>query len=238
MYGEYFLRSMDEMQEQFDRLSETTYAGMTMNDFTQNSDGYIIRTGTEGTSSEIPVKKLNDSGNPETVQIGDGNPDFHMAIANTLNFAGFDLYVLLDWKEGGDIYSLTNQWMYRDNRAASMDQFGKPENQKKAYDYYAALYNVNTYNNHFVEDGTYLKVREVSLYYNLNKKALGSFLNGFIKELRFGIIGRNLLTLTNYSGFDPEVGSTEGDGDNTIQAWDEFAYPNYSTFTGSLEIKF
>ena len=238
MYGEYFLRSMDDMQEQFDRLSGSTYSGLTMADFTQNSDGYIIRTGTEGTSSEIPVKKLNDDGNPETVQIGDGNPDFHMAIANTLSFVGFDLYVLLDWKQGGDIYSLTNQWMYRDNRAASMDQFGKPENQKKTYDYYAALYNVNTYNNHFVEDGTFMKVREVSLYYNLPKRTLGGFLNGFIKDLRIGVIGRNLLTFTNYSGFDPEVGSTEGNGDNTIQAWDEFAYPNYSTFTGSIEIKF
>lgn len=238
MYGESFLRSMDDMQDQISMLSESTYAGMSIDDFTQNSDGYIIPKGTEGTYQEVPVKRLDDEGNPETVQIGDGNPDFHMGIANTISWKGVDLYVLLDWKQGGDIYSLTNQWMYRDNRAADMDQFGKPENQKKAYDYYAALYNVNTYNNHFVEDGTFMKVREISLYYNVNKRSLNNFLGGFIKEIRFGVIGRNLLTFTNYSGFDPEVGSTEGNGDNTIQAWDEFAYPNYSTFTGSLEIKF
>jgi hypothetical protein len=238
MYGESFLRSMDDMQDQISMLSESTYAGMSIDDFTQNSDGYIIPKGTEGTYQEVPVKRLDDEGNPETVQIGDGNPDFHMGIANTISWKGVDLYVLLDWKQGGDIYSLTNQWMYRDNRAADMDQFGKPENQKKAYDYYAALYNVNTYNNHFVEDGTFMKVREISLYYNVNKRSLNNFLGGFIKEIRFGVIGRNLLTFTNYSGFDPEVGSTEGNGDNTIQAWDEFAYPNYSTFTGSVEIKF
>lgn len=239
MYGERFIRSMDEMEEQLVTTADAgTYEGMTIDDFTQNSDGYIIEKGTEGTSSEAPIKQLNDEGNPETVQVGDGNPDFNMRIANTFSYKGFDLYVLLDWKQGGDIYSLTNQWMYRDNRSADMDQYGKPENEKKTYDYYATLYNVNTYNNHFVEDGTYLKVREVSLYYNVNRRALQNFLGGFIKDVKIGVIGRNLLTFTNYKGFDPEVGSSEGNGDNTIQAWDEFAYPNFSTFTGSIEIKF
>ena len=128
--------------------------------------------------------------------------------------------------------------MYRDNRAAAMDQYGKPENQKKTYDYYKALYNVNTYNNHFVEDGTYLKVREMSLYYSVSNTVLNRIFNGFFKEFKVGVIGRNLLTFTNYSGYDPEVGSTEGNGDNTIQAWDEFSYPNFRTFTGSVEFKF
>ncbi len=238
MFGEYFLRSMDEMAEQISMLSGTTYAGKTIADYTQNSDGYIIPIGTEGTSLEIPVKRLDEAGVAKTSQIGDANPDFHMGIANTFTYKGFNLYVLLDWKQGGDIYSLTNQWMYRDNRAASMDQFGKPENQKKTYDYYKALYNVNTYNNHFVEDGTYLKVREVSLYYSVGKNVLNKVFGGFFKEFKVGVIGRNLFTFTNYSGYDPEVGSSEGDGDNTIQAWDEFAYPNFRTLTGSVEFKF
>jgi len=238
MYGEYFLRSMDDMKTQINMLSETTYAGKSIDDYTQNSDGYIIPKGTEGTYLELPVKKLDADGNPETVQIGDANPDFNMGITNTFSWKGFDFYVLLDWKQGGDIYSLTNQWMYRDNRAAAMDQFGKPENQKKTYDYYKALYNVNTYNNHFVEDGTYLKVREMSLYYSVSNTVLNRVFNGFFKEFKVGVIGRNLLTFTNYSGYDPEVGSSEGNGDNTIQAWDEFAYPNFRTFTGTVEFKF
>ncbi len=238
MFGEYFLRSMDEMKEQLALLGETTYAGKTIDDFTQNSDGYIIPMGTEGTYKEVPVKKLDENGVPETVQVGDGNPDFHMGIANTITWKGINLYLLLDWKQGGDIYSLTNQWMYRDNRAEAMDQYGKPENHKKTYDYYKALYNVNTYNNHFVEDGTYLKIRELSLYYNVSGNLLNKVLGGFIKEFKIGVMGRNLYTFTNYSGYDPEVGSTEGDGDNTIQAWDEFAYPNFRTLTGSIEFKF
>jgi hypothetical protein len=229
---------MDELTEQINLLSESTYAGKSIADYTQNSDGYIIPQGTEGTYLEVPVKMRDEDGNPKTMMIGDGNPDFNLGIANTLTWKGLTLYALIDWKQGGDIYSLTNQWMYRDNRASAMDQAGKPENQKKAFDYYKALYNVNTYNNHFVEDGTYIKVREISLYYNISRNMLNRFAGGFFKDVKFGVIGRNLLTFTNYTGFDPEVGSTEGSGDNTIQAWDEFSYPNFRTVTASIEFKF
>lgn len=236
--GQYFLRSMEEMQSQIDMLSETTYKGKTIDNYTQNGDGYIIEKGTEGTYLESPIKKLDDKGTPVTEVVGDANPVFHMGIANTFSWKGLDLYVLLDWKQGGDIYNLTNQWMYRDNRSVDMDMYGKPENQKKTYDYYTKLYNVATMNSHFIEDGTYVKIREVSLYYNINKNALSKFVGGFFKDIKFGVIGRNLFTFTNYSGYDPEVGSSEGSGDNTIQAWDEFAYPNFRTFTGSIEFKF
>ncbi|MEA1888075.1 MAG: SusC/RagA family TonB-linked outer membrane protein [Bacteroidota bacterium] len=238
--GEKFLRSMDEMAEQIAFLSDPgeRYEGYTIDDFTLNSDGYVIPVGTEGTKFEVPVKLYGEDGNPSTVVVGDANPDFRLAMANNFRIWDFTVYALLDWKQGGDVYSLTNQWMYRDNRSADMDQFGKPENEKKTVDYYKALYNVNTYNNHFVYDGSYLKVRELAVYYNVNKNLLGRVMNGFVKSLRIGFTGRNMLTITRYPGFDPEVGSTEGSGDNTIQAWDEFSYPNYRTLSGTIEIKF
>jgi hypothetical protein len=238
--GEYFLRSMAEMAAQIELLNGPgqRYEGVSIDNFTRNSDGYIIVAGTEGTISEAPVKEYAPNGTPLTTIIGDANADFNLAFANNFRIFDFTVYALLDWKQGGDIYNLTNQWMYRDNRAYDMDQFGKPENEKKAVDYYKALYNVNTYNNHFVEDGTYLKLRELAVYYNVNKAVLGRVMNGFVKNLRIGFTGRNLLTLTTYKGFDPEVGSTEGNGDSTVQAWDEFNYPNYRTISGSIEIKF
>ncbi len=238
--GEYFLRSMDEMAAQIALLSGPgqRYEGKSISDYTRNSDGYIIVKGTEGTLNEKPIKEYGANGAPLTKDIGDANPDFNLALANTISYKGFTLYALLDWKQGGDIYNMTNSWMYRDNRSYDMDQFGKPENEKKTIDYYKTLYNVNTYNNHFVEDGSYLKLRELAFYYTVDKKFLAGVLNGFVKDIRLGISGRNLYTLTRYSGFDPEVGSSEGNGDSTIQAWDEFNYPNYKTFSGSIEIKF
>ena len=83
-----------------------------------------------------------------------------------------------------------------------------------------------------------MKIREVSLAYTINGNKLHGFAGGFFKEIKIALLGRNLYTFTNYSGFDPEVGSTEGGGDNTIQAWDEFSYPNFRTFSASLKLVF
>lgn len=238
--GQMFIRSMDEMASQIALLSDEgeTYADMTISDFTLNSDGYVIAAGTEGTILEKITILLDEDGNAKATVIGDANADFNLTFSNNINYKGFSLYVLVDWKEGGDIYNLTNQWNYRDLVAADQDMFGKPENEKKAFDYYQSIYNVASHSSHFVEDGTYVKIREMSLYYSVNKEFLGNILNGFLKDIRLGVIGRNLYTFTNYSGFDPEIGSTEGDGDATISAWDEFNYPNYRTISGTIEIKF
>jgi TonB-linked SusC/RagA family outer membrane protein len=238
--GEMWIRSLSEMEAQIALLGGAgqAYAGKTIADYVLNSDGYVIPVGTEGTINEKPIKYRNSDGNFSKVEIGDANPKFRLGFSNTFSFKGISLYALIDWKQGGDIYNLTNQWMYRDNRSADMDMFGKPDYLKKAVPYFKELYNVATYNSHFVEDGTYVKLREVSLYYSVPKKALNSVLKGFFKEFRLGVVGRNLYTFTNYSGFDPEIGSSEGSGDNTVQAWDEFNYPNFRTLSGSLQIQF
>ncbi len=239
IYGIQFVETLDQMalNLKYSGVADADIAAE-LDNYVVNSDGYVIEKGTEGTKYEAVTSVLGDDGNVEKSQIGDANPDFRMGISNTFTYKGFSLYALLDWKQGGDVYNLTNQWMYRDYRAAAMDQFGKEEYQKKTTDYYQSLYAVASMNKHFVEDGTYLKVREISLYYQLGADKLSGFLGGALKGVKVGVIGRNLFTFTNYSGFDPEVGSTEGDGDATIQAWDEFAYPNFRTFSGSIEIKF
>ena len=93
-----------------------------------------------------------------------------------------------------------------------------------------------------MEDGTYVKLRELSLYYTLGENFWKEKTNGFIKLIKVGIIGRNLLTFTNYSGYDPEV--TSGDtnyklgNDLSMYAFDGYGYPNFRTFTGSIQINF
>jgi len=231
IYGVRFVETLDEMAAQ---LPE----GATIDDYTVNADGYVIAKGTEGTVNESVIVVKDEAGNDKKMKIGDANPDFRMSISNTVSYKGFTLYALAEWKQGGDIYNLTNQWMMRDYRSADMDMAGKEPNQKKTADYYQSLYSVAKMNKYFVEDGTYLKIREISLYYSIDENKLSGFASGFFKGLRVGVNGRNLWTFTNYKGFDPEVGSTEGGGDNTIQAWDEFAYPNFRTFSGSIQLTF
>lgn len=229
MYGTHFLRSMDELAQQID------FMGGTMNDYTLNADGFVIPFGTEGTIDEAPIKELDDEGNLAFVKIGDTNPDFKMGFSSTFMYKNLSLYVLFDWKQGGDIYNKTAQWLTRDDRHGMMDQAGKPENEKKTLDYYKAFYDVNNFNDFWIEDGTYVKLREASLSMNLRQKDLNKVALGFMKGIKISLIGRNLLTFTNYSGFDPEVGTTDG---TQIYAYDFMGYPNFRSYSASVELKF
>jgi hypothetical protein len=202
-----------------------------------NSDGYVVPAGSQGTDYEIPVVLKDENGQNAVVKIGDGTPDFNLKLTSTLKYKNFSFYMLWDWKQGGDIYNKTAQWLSRDNRWAEMDQYGKPEYEKKTVAYYKAFYFVNEMNDFWVEDGTYLKLRELSLYYTLKKSALENVLGGFIKGIKIGFIGRNLLTFTNYTGYDPEVQTWTSTG-SQYYPYDFAGYPNYRTFSGSLELKF
>ena len=227
-FGDQFLRSLEDLAKQLG-------AEESVGDYTLNSDGYVILKGTEGTIYEAPVKlKDSEYGLVRKVPIGDANPDFNLRWSNTISFKGFSVYALLDWKQGGDIYNMTRHWAYRDNRGAEMDQYGKPENEKKTIDYYQVLYNVASVNSHFVEDGTYLKIRELALYYTLDRSDLSNIFGGFFKSIRIGAAGRNLFTFTTYTGYDPEVAS----GEATNQFYDSYSYPNFRTMTGSLQFTF
>jgi hypothetical protein len=144
----------------------------------------------------------------------------------------------MDWKQGGDIYNHTKHWIYRDYRAGDFDQYGKPDHLKKTFDYYSRLRYGGQFNNHFLEDGTYLKIRELAISYNLAERHLQNFLGGTVKGLKVSLVGRNLYTFTRYSGFDPETGLTDPDIPVNTSFDQAGKYPNFSTISASLELKF
>jgi hypothetical protein len=170
------------------------------------------------------------------VKIGDVNPDYSFGLANTIRLGGFTLYGLLDGTHGGQIYNFTKQWMYQDRRHASIDQSGKPAENKKALEYYSiGFYNNLEPNSAFVEDGSYVKLRELSVSYNFAQNLLNSMrFMGAGRSVKIALIGRNLKTWTNYSGFDPES-SSNGDFNFRI---DGFRYPSFRQITGQIEIGF
>ena len=233
VYGSKFLTDLNDLAPQLG-------AGDDISNYEINSDGYVIVKGTQGTVNEKPIKLLDENGNPQKTVIGNTNPDFRIGISNTLKYKNVSLYFLFDWKNGGDVYNRTAQWLYRDLRHIDIDQFGKVENEKKATDYYSTLYDVNDVNSHFVEDASYVKLREMSLYYTLGEKQLSGFANGFFKSVKLGLIGRNLLTITNYTGYDPEVGQVNNGyaGSSQYFQFDAYGYPAYRTVSGSLTLVF
>lgn len=224
MYGHTWVKSLDQMSKQLP-------AGKTIGDYEMNSAGYVIAKGTQGTIAEKAIKQLDDKGAILFGKIGDGNADFNMGFANTLNYKRATFYFLLDLKKGGDIYNAKGQWLTRDLRNPEMDMGGVAQADKKAYDYFLNFYDVNTPNSYWVEDGTYLKLREVALGYTFPLKSLNVF-GGVVKSITAKVVGRNLLTFTGYSGYDPEVGTLRQPYDGT------YKYPNFRNYAFSLSMDF
>ena len=230
MYGNKYVRSLDEMSGQIP-------SGKAITDYEMNSDGYVIAKGVAGATSigtpkELAVRKLNADGSTWFGKIGDGNSDFNMGISNTLSYKGVTLYFLLDWKQGGDVYNGKEQRLAFNYMSKRMDMGNVPAAQKKAYDYWSAgFYNANDPSAYWVEDGSYLKLREVALGYSFPASIISKF-NGVVKGINAKVIGRNLLTVTNYSGYDPEVGSLRQPYDGI------YMNPNYRNVAFSLSLDF
>jgi TonB-linked SusC/RagA family outer membrane protein len=230
VYGQRWARSIAELAD------NPANAGKDLNSLYEiNSDGYVIAKGTRGTLDERAIKYVDKNGSDQ-VKIADVNPDYTFGLANTIRLGGFTLYGLLDGTQGGQIYNFTKQWMFQDQRHADLDQTGKAAADKHALEYYnVGFYNALEPNSYFVEDGSYVKLRELSLSYNFGQSLLNSmrFL-GTGRTVKVALIGRNLKTWTKYSGFDPES-SSNGDFNFRI---DGFRYPSYRQITGQIEIGF
>lgn len=227
MWGRTFVDNLDEMAQQLP-------AGKTIADYSINSDGLVVETASIGTATEKGIIKVDEAGTPVVEQIGNQQADFRVGITSNLRVNNFTFYMLWDWKQGGDIYNRNTQWNTISERSAIVDQSGKAENEKKARKYYGSLYDVNQNQGFWVEDGSFLKLREVSLTYNFPKSLTEAlpFTSG-----RLSLIGRNVLQFTNYSGWDPEVSSYDGNVQQNF-AVDYGVYPTQATYSMSLNLKF
>lgn len=176
---------------------------------------------------------MDSVGNPLVTKIGDGNPKAHFGISNNVTWRGLKMYALVDAQVGGQVYNQTRQRMYQYGRHHDVDQAGKPQELKKPVGYYVSLYNANSVVDYFVENAGFVKLREVSLGYQLPKRYLQPLAQVGVKGAQLSLIGRNLLTFTGYRGYDPEVFDT-----NSLIRLDSFTYPRYRTVTGALEFSF
>lgn len=171
--------------------------------------------------------------------LGSAQPDFNMSFSNTVNWGGLSLYGLLDASMGFEVYNQTRQWAMFRNRSGENDQFGKAVEDMKPVGYYSVLYNAATVNSEFVEDASFVKLREVALRYAVGADRLRALRMGGFNRITFGVIGRNLKTWTDYQGYDPEVGVAGGPGGSAvISRFDAYGYPNFRTVSLSVELGF
>ena len=86
----------------------------------------------------------------------------------------------------------------------------------------------------FVEDGSYLRMKDLQIGYNLPSAMLG---NTGIESLRLYVQATNLFTITNYSGLDPELSNPDKNPDR-LMGVDEGIYPTSQIFTFGINLIF
>jgi TonB-dependent starch-binding outer membrane protein SusC len=170
----------------------------------------------------------------ELFPIGDPNPKFNMTFLNTFTlFKDLSIVTQLDWVYGNKIYNQSRQWLYRDYLSADFDDPVTINGQTAPFvNYYVSLYNTNNSNSHFIEDGSFLRMRELTLTYNFTRLINLKFLN----NASFSLSSRNLFTITKYSGMDPEAAAALN---NPLRrGLDLFSFPNFRTFQAGLRLGF
>ena len=149
-----------------------------------------------------PITQIKGMVDGQIATVGDTEPDFQISTFNQLNILNnFDFNFLLHWKKGGENLNLTRLLTDLAKTSADLDT---PAGQERQATTIAAP--------RFIEDASYIRLREVALYYNVPKETVLGFAGNVLSTVRLGVSGRNLLTFTDYSSYDPEVSTKGGSG--------------------------
>lgn len=179
--------------------------------------------------------------------IGDPNPDFMLGIRNTFTYKGIQLSLLFDIRQGGDVYNGTRNVM--NSLGTSKNTENRDEDYifpginvntglpntitvKRDARYYSAQGGLAGLSEAAIEDGSYVRLRELSLSYTMPAKWLGKTP---FSGVNLGVNTRNLLLWTKYSGIDPE---TNLSGVSNSLGRDYFNMPNTKGVEFSLQVTF
>ncbi|MGB8193189.1 MAG: TonB-dependent receptor [Chitinophagaceae bacterium] len=212
---------------------------------------------------DVKYRDINNDGkidfNDETF-IGNPWPKLFGGFTNTFSYRGFDLSVLITATFGNDIYNMVsmvnskatrfytsrNLMLDVTNYARITMKNGLPELENPGTTVPrltgAQIANDNNYNvvsSRFVEDGSFVRLKNVSLSYNLPSSFIAR--QKLVKGIRASVGAQNIATFTKYSGYDPEVGASVGgpvNAGNQAIGLDYGRYPLTPIYTFSLGVNF
>jgi len=190
---------------------------------------------------------------PEAKKIGDVQPDFEMGFTNTFVFKGISLTALIDWRQGGEMFSGNNYLgqLYGALKITEDRETPVVLDAVKGYqdgdgnlvvtgendiailrgeEYWSDV--LGEINEAQVYETTFVRFRELSLGYSLP----GSMLkNSFFNTVSLSLVGRNLFLWTKYPNFDPETSTT---GAVNGQGLEYVAHPQIASFGGRINVTF
>jgi TonB-linked SusC/RagA family outer membrane protein len=129
--------------------------------------------------------------------IGDPNPDFSGSFINDVNISGnWNVRMQWDFVYGNDVFNFTRRLAALSAFGTLQDPYGRELEGDLPAGYSGRVFGL--YEN-WVEDGSYLKLRELAVAYTVAPEFLG------LRSVQFSLVGRNLLSIDSYSGYDPEI---------------------------------
>ena len=183
---------------------------------------------------DIKFKDLNGDGvinDKDRTNIGNANPTFTYGLTNTVNYKNFELTVFVQGSQGNKVLNFS-RWYTEggvSNGNYSNDVIGRWTAPGTSDKMPRVTLNDPNGNNRvsdrFVEDGSYLRVKNVRLAYTLPSRWADKMK---LKRTQFYVSAQNLITLTNYTGMDPEVGG----------GVDQGFYPQARTLLTGITIDF
>lgn len=206
-YGTFFARNADGTQLKNAGGIPQTERGV------QNT----ATTFTTGRSAGLP------SGAVLRKIIGDPNPDYTTSLVNEVTYKKLSLRVQIDAVQGVDVFNAD----FRTRQGVGNGKVAEQEHRGQLpRGYISGIYAIEEWR---VDNGSYTKLRELSLTYNIGK------VKGF-SDLSISFSGRNLISWDKYNGYDPEVNAG---GQSTILRGIDFgAVPIPRTFSFGIQAKF
>ena len=171
--------------------------------------------------------------------IGNPNPDFTYGLNSNMSFGDFELSLFFQGSQGNDLVNISNVdnslvYGYGDNLLKEvLYNHWTPTNTNAKYPKITRSQSM-FFSDRLVEDGSYLRLRNVELAFNLPLK---KWQMNWIRNAQVYASGQNLLTITKYSGWDPEVNS-QGGSNSIAQGIDYYSYPTTKTITFGVRVGF
>lgn len=191
---------------------------------------------------DIKLKDINGDGTINAADltiIGRGQPIHIGGFSNDFSYKGFSLNLFFQWSYGNNIYNANrlllegnSNGFHGINQYASYANRWTPDNPTNENYRTRGQGFIGYFSSKNVEDGSYLRLKTVSLAYSLPSNLIKRL---FLSNLTINVSAQNLLTLTNYTGLDPEVSTAN----NVLQpGYDFSAYPHARTIVLGLKATF